>query len=156
MEVTFDNTRSGMLVQGEREVSDYDFRVYWRRIIYSEGEITAAFLTRDGYYAERINLCDEHPDFPVICGHEIGHVLDSQYMECERYNKFRHHTIRVEMRAWRVAKAIVKPRLWKKHRGDYHCKQSLYGYLREVYSIEQAERILDKLKIIPLVLGSGY
>ena len=125
---------------------DYDSRVYWNRWVHS-----GVFITKDGCCPRKIEIPPENdPEFRFSVAHEFAHILDIAYTDASRLGKDDIYAARTEVRAWRIAKSFVKPELWGDE-GDLDAKKSLYGYFEIAFGKKRTKRIIERLKIIPLL-----
>lgn len=89
----------------------------------------------------------------MTLAHEIGHALHSQrseyYVEHLMLEDCFNDTqvLRGEIVAWRIARAIIKPKYWK----EYVAKRALKSYISLCHITFVQKLNLRKLKIIPLL-----
>lgn len=100
------------------------------------------FQTKNNQTIKELHISDGDA---MGMGHEIGHILDCRYLDLEHYATCGQYLVSVEIRAWRVAKSILKPELWNE-REAINCIWS-YANVRGIYIKWW------KFKIIPLNKG---
>ena len=125
--------------------------VYWNlNLLDNENSNTTnLFRSRDGKIARELSIC---PDYPSSIAHELGHILDCQYLDFKRYRwvGYETYTLSVEIRAWRIAKSIMRPELWSEEIA-LDCLNNYYEKARQAGYPKREN--WDRLTITPLNKG---